>query len=176
MKNVKNAILLAFIINLITINTMLAQNYVDNKNLETVINLTKFVKFQNNSYKISKDKVLYIIADNHTQINFEIKTSSIFNYKNWKIICSETINSIPAGSVIFLTTKRNDKIKKVINISHDKGFLTISNNIDDFCLIGGMINIKKKNNTLRFEINYKKILKNNMQIDSKLLALAKIYD
>ena len=64
----------------------------------------------------------------------------------------------------------------MIKISQAKEILTISNDIDGFCLIGGMINLKNVRNNIKIEINYKKIQNINMQISSKLLALAKIYD
>ena len=176
MKNTKTLFLIVFISNLLLSNQLFSQNTIDAVNIQTVINLTKFIKYSNNSKKNSKKKILYIITDENTPINFEIQTRLKFNYKDWLVICSETINNIPKGSVIFLMTKKNDKIKKVIKISQLKELLTISNNIDGFCLIGGMINIKKLDNNVKFEINYKKVRKNNMQISSKLLALAKIYD
>jgi len=176
MKNTQKIKLVILMVNFFISNHFFAQNSIGNKNLETIINLTKFVQYNNNSYNNSKNKILYIITDKNTHFSYEIKTRSKFTYKNWQVICSETINNIAKGSVIFLMTKKNDKIKKVIKISQTKEILTISNNIDSFCLIGGMINIRKVNNNVKFDINYKEISKNNMQISSKLLALAKIYD
>ena len=176
MKNLKLAYLTVLIVNLVVPNYLLSQNLLNDKNIETVINITKFIRYDSNSYKISKNKILYIITDKNTPISFEIKSRSKFTYKNWQVICKETIDNIPEGSVIYLMTKRNDKIKKVIKISQANKILTISDDIDSFCLIGGMINIKKLDSNVKFEINYKEIRENNMQISSKLLALAKIYD
>ncbi|MBN1250889.1 MAG: YfiR family protein [Bacteroidales bacterium] len=153
-----------------------AQNSADIKNLETVINLAKFIEWPQISENNLTKKILYIITDENTPINYELQTRSKFNYKNWQVICSQTINNIPKGSVIFLMTKKNKKIEKIIKISQSKEILTISDNLDGFCLIGGMINIKKQAENTKIEINYKEINNKNMQISSKLLALAKIYD
>ena len=173
MNTKKRTFLLVLVLNLLISNYLSAQSSLNDKSLKTVINLIKFIKSEN---KKSKNKILYVITDKNTPINYEIKSRSKFNYKDWLVICSETINNIPKGSIVFFMTKRNDKIKKIIKISQAKEILTISNNIDGFCLIGGMINIRNMNNSVKFEINYKEIRENNMQISSKLLALAKIYN
>ena len=110
------------IISLISSNYLSAQSTINDKSIETVVNLIKFIRYTDKSNKNSKNKILYILTDKSTPINFEIKTRSKFNYTDWQVICSETINNIPTGSVIFLMTKRNDKIKKVIKIPNSSNF------------------------------------------------------
>ncbi|RLD66055.1 MAG: hypothetical protein DRI95_07425 [Bacteroidetes bacterium] len=78
------------------------------------------------------------------------------------------------GSIVFIINEQKSKVSELIKVSKVKNILTVADNIDNFCENGGMINIKTNNGRSHFEINYQEIQNQEIEISSKLLALAKI--
>ena len=64
---------------------------------------------------------------------------------------------------------------KAVQNTNLKGILTIGEH-DSFIYQGGMIQLFKKNNRIRFKINKQNIEKNNLEISAKLLELADIIE
>jgi hypothetical protein len=153
-----------------------SQTSPEQKKVEVIVNLNRFIDWsQNDSYRPT-EKLLYIITDDKSCLNFQniSKKSQIF--KNWKIICSDKIIDFKDGSVIFITKSKEKYTSEIIKISFKKDVLTISENSDSFCTNGGMINIIENADQIKFEINYRIIQNKSIDISSKLLALSKIYN
>ncbi len=151
-----------------------AQKTINIEKIDAIINLTKFIDWNPTYNKLGSSKSIIILSDKNSSINYEIQSKSNFKYKNWQIICSNKYDQINNGSIVFITNEQKSKVHDLIRISKVKNILTISDNIDNFCTSGGMINIKIQDGKYRFEINYKEIQNQNIEISSKLLALAKI--
>lgn len=146
------------------------------KKVELIIQLAKFIDWSKNNEFSDAKQILYVISDNSLPINYEILTKRNAVYKNWQIICSERINNFENGSVVFITKEKHDYVRELIRLSAHKDILTIAEDQKNFCSEGGMINITNENNGQKFEINYKIIQQKSLNISSKVLALAKIYD
>jgi len=146
------------------------------KKIELIIQLTRFIDWsQNNEFSDSK-QLLYVISDHNFPLNYEIRSKRNAIYKNWQIIYSEKVNDVKNGSVVFITKEKQHYVKELIRLSAQKEILTIAEDQINFCSEGGMINIANENNRQKFEINYKIIQEKSLNISSKVLALAKIYD
>ncbi len=153
-----------------------AQKSINKAKIEAIIQLTKFMDWsQNRTFSDSK-RLLYVICDNNIEMNCELKSPNNANFKNWQIQYCKNLNEIESGSVIFVTNNQKENAKKVIKLSNTIDILTISDNMANFCENGGMINLFEQGNQIQFEINYRIIQNKSLEISSKVLALAKIYD
>lgn len=155
--------------------TLNAQEYIATRTINVIINLTKFIDWAPENASTSSKNTIIILSDKNSSINYELQSKNNFKYKNWQIICSDNYDEIIDGTIIFITNNKKAKAQDLIKISKTKDILTMADNIDDFCEAGGMINIKNQDEKYQFEINYQEIKKKDMEISSKLLALAKIY-
>jgi len=173
-KSIKLLMIFAFF-HIHILGTMQAQENHDLRKIETVINLTRFFDWSQNESFNHSGKMLYVLTDIKSKINFEMGNQTSANYKDWKVVCSDKILDFDNGSVVFITKSKEKYVPGIIVLSHEKNILTIAENNDDFCKRGGMINIKGINGQPKFEINYRIIQDKSLDISSKLLALSKIY-
>lgn len=144
--------------------------------VESIIQLTKFIDISGNSEFLHNKRMLYVLANYNSPINIELRSKKDIFYKNWQIICCDKLSEFEAGSVVFITKEKQKLTAEIINLSTKKDILTISENDENFCMKGGMINLLEKEDKIRFEINYRIIQNKSLEISSKILALAKIYD
>jgi hypothetical protein len=166
-------ILISIIFNAAT--TIKAQEYIETRTIDVIINLNKFIDWTIENNTVDTKNRIIILSEENSSINYELQSKNNFKYKNWQIICSDNYDDIIDGSIIFITNNKKAEVKDLIRISKSKDILTMADNIDSFCEEGGMINIKNQNGRYQFEINYQEIKKKDMDVSSKLLALAKIY-
>ncbi|MFN8255076.1 MAG: YfiR family protein [Bacteroidales bacterium] len=174
-KQLLKAILFISIISVYTCS-LSAQNNHDKEKIEIIIKLTKFINWSQNSSFSGTKKMLYVLTEKRFNINYELKSVPSNKYGEWEIIFSENLNEIENGAVIFIANNQKEKAQRVIELSKRADILTISDNIDNFCSKGGMINLNDMADRIQFEINYPLIQNKSLEISSKVLALAKIYD
>ncbi|MEN8119254.1 MAG: YfiR family protein [Bacteroidota bacterium] len=156
-----------------TINSA-AQETINIDKIDAIINLSRFIDWHSGYNNTDSKKLLFILSDKNSSINYEIQSKNNFKYKNWQIICSNRYDQIVNGSIVFILNEEKSKASELIKVSKVKNILTVADNIDSFCEDGGMINIKNQDGRYRFEINYQEIQNKDIEINSKLLALAKI--
>lgn len=165
-------VLICTVIN--TASDSTAQESLKTYKIDAIINISKFINWHPDFNKTDSKKLLFILSDKNSSINYEIQSKNDFRYKNWQIICSDRCDQIINGSIVFISYEQRSKVSDIIKISKVKNILTVADNIDNFCENGGMINIKNQYGRYCIEINYQEIQNQNIEISSKLLALAKI--
>ena len=151
-----------------------AQKTININKIDAIINLSRFIDWHSDYTKTESKKLLFILSDKNSSINYEIQSKNNFKYKIWHIIFIDSYDQIVNGSIVFILNEQKSKVNDLINVSKVKNILTVADNIDNFCEDGGMINLKSQDGRYRFEINYQEIQNQNIEISSKLLALAKI--
>lgn len=156
--------------------TLISQKLSQEKKIESIMQLAKFIDWSGNSQFSDSKRIIYVLTEAKSSKNYEIKGKNDQKYKNWQIICMDKIKDIESGSVVFITNEQLKQAIEVIELSTRKDILTISENADKFCIKGGMINMVEYDEKFRFEINYRIIQNKSLNISSKILALAKIYD
>ena len=144
--------------------------------IDLIIKLTKFIDWSGKNEALNSKQLLYVLTDSSLPVNYEIRSQKKTVYQNWQVICTKTIEDFEEGSAVFITKNKKEYTDKVIELSTEKDILTITEDDNNFCSRGGMINISKKEEGHKFEINYKIIQQKSLNISSKVLALAKIYD
>ncbi len=167
---------LVTIISLTSIQNINSQPNTSIEKIESIIKLTKFINWAGKNEILNSKQILYVLTENQIPVNYEIGSKKSAIYQNWRIVFTESIKDFEEGSVVFISKQKNSYINDVIKISQEKNILTIADENNDFCTKGGMINIARRNNGHKFEINYKIIQRKSLNISSKVLALAKIYN
>jgi len=176
MKLLKLLIIIVIKISFNELHALKAQNNINQSKIETIIKLTKFIDWSQNLNFSNSKRILIVLTDKKLVLNYELQSANEVNLKNWEIKYADNINDIEKGSVVYITKNQKDKVQKIIMLSKKLDILTISDNIPDFCKNGGMINLFDQENDIKFEINYQIIQNKSLEINSKVLALAKIYD
>ena len=161
---------------LLSINYMQtkAQKKIDNKKLDALINLSKFVDWHPTIHNNKTNNVIIIYTNNNSSINYELNSVNKFKYKSWQIICCKNKKDIINHAIVLLTQEKEEEKKMLIHLSKEKDILLVGDNISNFCEEGGMINMINIDGETRFEINYKEIQNSSIEINSKLLTLSKI--
>ncbi len=75
--------------------------------------------------------------------------------------------------ILFIGTTEPERLRLVLASIRNRHILTIGD-MPDFAKLGGIINLTRANNKIRFEINKKEEKNAGLQISSKLLQLARI--
>lgn len=81
-------------------------------------------------------------------------------------------NFLKQCHVLYICNQQAKYAKQILEHVKENKPLTVSDEINGFLEMGGIINIKKKNQKIRFEVNLKAAKKSNLKIRSKLLKLA----
>lgn len=76
--------------------------------------------------------------------------------------------------VLFICASERDRLPRIVSGLEGKPMLTVSD-MEDFTNEGGMVLLKRKSGTMRFDINREVAEKAGLKISSKLLKLAENY-
>ncbi len=76
--------------------------------------------------------------------------------------------------ILFVSELNRTELIDLLRVVRKKPILTVGDNLEDFCQMGGIINFTPQYSRNRFEINHTTAKSNDIAISSKLLSLAKI--
>jgi hypothetical protein len=94
--------------------------------------------------------------------------------RKWVIKYYKKIEDIDTCNILFISNFKTTEVMKLMKFIEGKTILTIGDNIDNFCQIGGIINFQPPTSSKPFEINNNAAIRANLKISPKLLNLAKI--
>jgi hypothetical protein len=98
----------------------------------------------------------------------------LFKGSKCSVINVTTIEDALQCNMIFFSGLKNYEILKLIKSIDNAPILLVGDQIDEFCLIGGMINFTKKESKYRFEVNPDVAKNAKLTMSSKLFSVAKI--
>lgn len=160
--------------------TNLYQNDVDEKDL-IIAYIERFTRFITNDVYPEFDNQnlpfnIYVYGENTFGNGLEnaYNKQKIKN-RTVKIFYVDKIENIKNANLIYINTSSKSELQKLIDFANQKGILTISytkGNADK----GVHINLYKKDNRLRFEINLKSSQSAGFIISHLLLSNAKIVE
>jgi hypothetical protein len=84
---------------------------------------------------------------------------------------SQNVPDLTNCHVVFICPSERTRLARILTEIGDRRILTVSD-MEGFTAGGGMIQLKKKQNTMRFDINREAAEKVHLKISSKLLKLA----
>lgn len=103
-----------------------------------------------------------------------ILKDKLFKGGESKVINITTIEDALKCNMIFFSGLKNYDILKLIKSLDNAPILLVGDQIDDFCIIGGMVNFTQKESKYRFEVNPDFAKNANLTMSSKLFSIAKI--
>jgi len=139
-------------------------------------NFSKFVTWSDNAFTSKTSPfIIGIYGDDSFERVLEkvLKDRKILN-RNWVAIRYDAPEDIERCHILFVSEMSRLELKELFKIIKEKSILTVGNNIEDFCELGGIINFTSKHSKYRFHINNNAAKRKKIIISSKLLALSKI--
>ncbi len=141
-----------------------------------LFNFAKFVQFPSNTFTSEKDPFIIGVYGNEAFLDVLqniIKNRNI-NNRNVLAINITQPEDINHCQIIFFSGISKNNLLNFLEWLANKPILTVGDNIEDFCQLGGMINFTSMKNKKLFEINPNAAQRSNIIISSKLLILGKI--
>lgn len=96
------------------------------------------------------------------------------NGKAWKILRISRMSDVDLCNILFFSDIGKYELGLILKRIENNPILSIGDEIDDFCEIGGIINFTPQFSQNQFEINNKVAVRSGININPKLLKLAKI--
>ncbi|RLD64634.1 MAG: YfiR family protein [Bacteroidetes bacterium] len=141
-----------------------------------IFNFAKFVKWPDNSFSNKTSPFVLGIYGNNPFGVILTKTiqNRTVNGRKWVIKFINNPKDVQNCHLLFISQLKKSELYRVLNETKNKPILTIGDNIEDFCISGGILNFTQQYSKHRFEINKDIAIQSNLIISSKLLILAKI--
>jgi hypothetical protein len=141
-----------------------------------IFNFAKFVKWPENSFSSKTSHLILGVYGTNpfgVILNKTINKRTV-NGRKWIIKYFNKPEDITKCHILFISQVDKSELIKIIDKNKNKAVLTIGDNIEDFCISGGILNFSQQYSKHRFEINNDIAIQSNIIISSKLLILAKI--
>ena len=179
MKKLFSLLSILFLLGTVSIQALRAPQFTEYEvKAAYIFNFTKFINWPKTTFSLSNPPfVVGIYGDDP----FGLILAKIFEgrtIKGRKLVIEhyykpEEINNC---NVLFISKSVKGRIEltNVINVVQEKSILTIGDNIQEFCELGGMINFTRQYAKHRFEINNNAANRADITISQKLLSLANI--
>ena len=139
-----------------------------------VYNFTKFVEWPEEVFQ--KDSSPFIVCilgqDGICEALRTIENKSVYGRK-LQIRQSRTKADIDVCHLLFVAESEEPQLSTILKNCDGRPILTVSD-MNDFALSGGMIQLYKDENRIRFAVNVKSAERSGLNLSSKLLGLAKI--
>lgn len=153
-----------------------AQNYTEYEvKAAYIFNFSKFVQWPVSAFESNDSPIILgIYGDDpfgtiiHNTFNRQV------NGRSWVIKHLKNISDIGNCHILFVTGVNKYEMTKLLDYTSKRSILTIGDNINEFCLTGGIVNFMPQYSKNQFEINNDVAKSTGLSISSKLLILAKI--
>ena len=94
----------------------------------------------------------------------------------WIIKHASNIDEISDCNLVYITNKKNSEIVELLQYLQGKSILTVSDNLESFCDLGGMINFNPKTNQHRLDMNIRAARESKIKISANLIELARVVE
>lgn len=137
-----------------------------------VYNFAKYITWPPQIFGNDK-MIIAVLGDNPFGEDLErIVKNRQANGRLIEIRYGRTIKDIKGSHVVFFCRSEESLIEEILESYKSKFILTVGDDIEDFCELGGIINLSYRNNRPSFSINLEAAQKAGLIIDTKLLQLA----
>ncbi|MDD2563617.1 MAG: YfiR family protein [Salinivirgaceae bacterium] len=141
-----------------------------------IYNFARFVEWPKDSFANETSPIVIGIYGNDRFgeiIRRTIRNSSIEG-RSFVIKYYNQPSQIQQCHILFVSELTKTETMNLLKVVKKKSILTVGDNIQGFCQMGGIINFTPQYDRHRFEINNITAKNNDLIISSKLLTLAKI--
>ena len=141
---------------------------------KTVYNLLKFLEWDKLYWRDSDNINIYILNSTRdfTEFKSYFKNKSIEKKKIQVFLTSK----VPDGKKcdILYIPPITSNLEEVLGWCEKNNVLSISSELDDFCSLGGIVNLVEQKSCVKIELNNKKALESNFIFSAQILRLVEI--
>lgn len=143
-----------------------------------IYNLTKVIHWPQNAFNFSMSPFILGILGDKSISKALILTlrEKLIKDRDWKVEYYNVPKEIKYCHLVFISGFDTEKSKTAINSGIYKNALVVADDIDEFCQVGGMINLVGKSPNFGYEINVKAIERARLTINPDFLELATIIE
>lgn len=154
-----------------------AQNYSEYEvKAAFLVNFGKFVEWPDKAFdKPGSPLVIGIVGtDPFGDILEKTVKGRTINGRSWKIVRFKSASEIGYCHILFVSSSEKGRMRQIIHAVANKPVLTVGDELEEFCQLGGIINFSRRQSKYGFEINKITADEKKIRMSSKLLMLAKI--
>lgn len=169
--------LMLLVINDLTMQSLCAQQYTEYEvKAGYLYNFCKFVSWPDTTFANNTSPIVVGIygLDRFGEIIRRTIRNNTIGDRPIVIKYYNTPTQIKQCHILYIGETQKSELIDLLRAVRNKAILTVGDNIEGFCHLGGIINFTPQYSRTRFEINNNTAQKNNIIISSKLLSLAKI--
>ena len=135
-------------------------------------NVAKFVKWPEGTFIDKKSPlIICVLGSGAAASGFSSLEGQVLGTRPVHVRYLQSLNNYQDGHILYIVHSQASQLNEVLNSLKKKPVLTISD-IKGFANRGGMINLVKVGKNIRFAINLDASMAANLQVSSKLHALA----
>jgi hypothetical protein len=139
-----------------------------------IVNFMKFVEWPGGAFKTPHDDMVMGIvgADPFDRVLDAMVAGKTINGRGVRVRRMGVKDEMDGLHLLFISASERGRLAQILQRVSTEHVLTVSD-IDGFCKAGGMIELVLDDDRLRFEVNLAATKRLNLQVSSRLLALAK---
>lgn len=141
-------------------------------------NLTKFIHYPQNAFNFSMSPFIIGVYGDDSIKSALVNTlrNKQINGREWKIEFYKNPQEIRHCHLIFIIGLSADEAKSLVAFLLNKKILTLADNINGFCEMGGMVNLVGNFPNYGYEISLNALSYAKLSVNPELLDLATIID
>ncbi len=141
-----------------------------------VMNFAKFTQWPEKTFADASDEIrLCVMGDDSVYTTFSKIEGKTINGLRLVVKKIKTTQEIENCHILFVSRPNRDDLPKIFAAVKEKPILTIGE-ITGFEISGGIINLEKEKDKIRFNINVTAAKRSGLEISSRLLHLATIVE
>ncbi|MCB0395914.1 MAG: YfiR family protein [Flavobacteriales bacterium] len=141
-----------------------------------LFNFGKFVEWPEKAFQSPTSPIIVgIIGDDpFGDVLDKTLKGRAMNGRSWLVKRYKGVEEIDDCHILFVAGSERGRLREILNAIKNKPILTVGDEIEEFCQLGGIINFSSRQSKYGFQINKVTADQNRIRISSKLLMLAKI--
>lgn len=144
-----------------------------------IYNFAKFVDWPSSAFASERSSFTIVVLDDPEmgEILGKLVDNRTIKGRNIVVFNVKSINSLPQNyHMMFVPKKYKNQIRFILLKTKSKPILTVGDEIEEFCQLGGTFNFSNRLSNFGFEVNKNSSEKSGLVISSKLLSLARLVD
>ncbi|MCB0430634.1 MAG: YfiR family protein [Flavobacteriales bacterium] len=141
-----------------------------------LFNFGKFVDWPEKAFETPESPIIIAVVgdDPFGEVLDNIVKGRTTNGRTWQVKRYQQWRDVGECHILFVSGSERLRIREILDMVKNKPVLTVGDEIEEFCQLGGIINFSNRQSKYGFQINKVTADQKKIRISSKLLMLAKI--
>lgn len=139
-------------------------------------NLANFFEWPLNVFNFSVSPFMLGLYGDHSMDRalFDTMRDKRIKDRDWKVDYYQDPTHIRHCHLLFISGTSDEEVSRIIQQLKGRKILTVGNCIDNFCQLGGVVNLQGSHPNYGYEINQEALKKAGLKVDPAFLELATI--